>query len=151
MKNFWEGLLEWKTSATFIFTASIVLFTIVFFLLGEGFIPINYVISIFIVSVIGAFIRFLAFTDRIIKKASYTLRLIIFAIPAFILLAANAFFFTWFPPHSGYWLTFCLIFLIIFVALTVAYEIYYYYMGKKYDGLLGIYRRKKTDNDSEIT
>ena len=151
MKDFWNGLMEWKTAASYLFTGIIILGTIVMLVVGESVLPITVIISAFIFSTVGAFIQFIAFTDRIIKKARYSIRMIIFAVPSFILLAANAFFFRWFPLESGLWLTFCFVFLSIFLGFTIGFEVYYHAIGKKYDGLLGEYRKKKALENANRT
>jgi len=42
-----------------------------------------------------------------------------------------------------HWMIFAGVILIIFVGGTISFEIYYHMMGKKYDGLLGLYRKEK--------
>ena len=69
--------------------------------------------------------------------------MIIFAIPLFAMLASIAYFFEWFPFEAGYWLAFTIIYLIVLTVMTVGFEIYYRALGKKYDGLLGQYRKQK--------
>lgn len=143
MKKFWEGMMEWKTAAALIFSGSVILCAIIMVFTGESAVPISVLASILIVSAIGAFLQYFAFTDRIIKKMRYTIRVIVFAIPFFMLLAANAYFFRWFSLNTMHWMAFVAIFLIIFVVMTVGFEIYYHALGKKYDGLLGQYRKQK--------
>ena len=143
MKNFWEGLIEWKTNASLVFTGSVILCAIVFLFAGEESVPVNVLASLLIISAFGTFLQFLTFSDRIIKKMRYTTRMVIFAIPFFILLMSNAWLFHWFPLDKAHWLIFTAIFLVVFAGMTFGFEIYYYAMGKKYNGLLGQYRKQK--------
>jgi hypothetical protein len=143
MKAFWKGLIEWKTAASLLFTGSVILCGVVMFLFGADSIPLSTIVSLLIVSAVGSFMQFLAFSDRIIKKMRYTVRMIVFIVPFFALIAASAYFFRWFPLDTGYWLTFCVIFLVVFIGMTVGFEIYFRVMGRKYDGLLGQYRKQK--------
>jgi len=144
MKNFLEGVLAWKTAAALMFSASVVLCTVILFLTGADAVPIPVLASMLLVSMGGTFLQLLAFTDRIIKKLRYTLRMVVFAVPFLALLAANAYFFRWFPTENTmYWLTFIGVFLVVFLGGTAAFEIYFHVMGKKYDGLLGQYRKQK--------
>lgn len=143
MKKFWEGLMEWKTAATLMFSGSVILYAVIMFFLGESVVQISALASMLIISAIGTFLQFLAFTDRVIKKMRYTIRMVIFAVPFLALITVNAYFFNWFPLDKAHWLTFIVIFLIVFAGMTVGFEIYYHAMGKKYDGLLGQYRKQR--------
>ena len=137
-------MLEWKTSAAMMFSASVALCAVILFITGESAMPISILASLLIVSMAGAFMQFLAFTGRIIKKMRYTARVLVFAAPFFAILAGNAWFFRWFPVDGAvHWLMPVSIFFTVFVGGTIAFEIYYRAMGKKYDGLLGEYRRER--------
>jgi len=61
------------------------------------------------------------------------------------LLAYIAWVFQWFPMKAESWMIFIGIFLVIFAAMTAGFEMYYRITGRKYDGLLGQYRREKED------
>ena len=144
MKNFFEIILEWKKAAALMFSAAIILYIVVLLFLGESTIQIPVIISLLIISGAGTFLQFLAFTDRIIKKMRYSVRMIVFATPFLAILSANAYFFHWFPVESaGHWLVFTSIYLITFAGASISFEIYYHAMGRKYDGLLGQYRKQR--------
>jgi len=144
MKNFLEGVLAWKTATALMFSASIVFCAVILLLMGETAVPLPLLASLLLVSMGGTFLQLLAFTDRIIRKMRYTRRMLVFAIPFLALLTANAYLFRWFPMENNlYWLTFSGIFLLVFVGGSIAFEIYFHTMGKKYDGLLGQYRKQK--------
>ena len=62
------------------------------------------------------------------------------------LLSFTAWKMEWFPTGQlGSWALFIGMFFLIFIAMTVGFEIYYRAAGKKYDGLLGQYRRQKEE------
>jgi len=144
MKKFFEGVMEWKTQAAFEFAGSTLLYTFVCLLRGVDAIAIPIIFSLVIVSSVGSFIQMLAFSERFIKKMRYTLRIALFAIAFFALLAANAYAFSWFPRDlESSWLIFSGVFLLIFAVMNVGWEIYFRVMGKKYDGILGAYRRSR--------
>jgi len=146
MKNFLEGVFEWKTWAAMCFSGAMILYLVVAIFLGQSEIGIYEIISLAIVSAGGTFFQYLAFGPRLIKQMRYTLRLAIFALPFLALLTATAYFFAWFPPEaSGYWLTFIGIFLVAFLGMTVSFEVYFRATGKKYDGLLGQYRKRREE------
>ena len=144
MKRFLEGTLQWKTAACFMFTGSAIVTMLVFSCFGQQYISIMTLLSLLIISALGTFIQFLAFTDTIIKNLRYSLRLLLFAVPFLLLLTCCAYFFAWFPTEEfGSWAIFVGIFVGIFCIMTLAFELYYRYMGKKYDGLLGQYRKQQ--------
>jgi len=144
MKNFAEAVHEWKTAAAMMFSASIVLYIVITLFLGESLVPVAAIISLLIVSGIGTFLQFLAFTGRIIKKMRYSARIVVFAVPFLVVLLISAFLFNWVPVGEALpWLVFIGIYLVVLIGGTIAYEIYYHAMGKKYDGLLGQYRKQR--------
>jgi len=151
MKQFWEGLMEWKTAASLMFTGCVILCAVIVLFLGESVISISVLAALLIVCALGTFLQFFAFTDRIIKKMRYTVRMIVFAIPFFALITATAFFFRWFTPDTANWLMFAGVILIVFIGMTVGFEIYYRAMGKKYDGLLGQYRKQRQSQAERLS
>ena len=147
MKNFLEGVAEWKTWAALCFSGAMVLYLVVALFLGQSEIAIYEIISLLIVASGGTFFQYLAFGPRIIKHMRYSLRMVVFALPFLALLGATAYFFEWFPrASSGHWLTFIGIFLLAFVGMTVSFEVYFRVTGKKYDGLLGQYRQRQRES-----
>jgi hypothetical protein len=144
MKKFLDGVMEWKTGACFMFTASTLVYMVVNLILGYRTLEISSIISLLGISALGTLIQFIAFTDRVIKNVKYTWRLIIFVIPFGAVLTAFAVLFDWFPSNMpGAWLIFIGIFILAFAAMTLGFEIYFRVTGKKYDGLLGQYKKQK--------
>ena len=144
MKNFMEGVMEWKSTAALMFSASVLVCVVVMCFMGETSVPIPVLASLLAVSALGTFFQYLAFSDRFIKKMRYTKRMVVFAIPFLAVLAANAWFFEWFSVENAmHWLLFAGIYLVVFIGGITAFEIYFHVIGKKYDGLLGQYRRKR--------
>jgi len=144
MKNFLTGVLEWKAVAAMMFSASVILCGAIMLYTGATSMPLSVLASLLVISMCGTFLQIFAFSDYFIKKVRYTLRVIVFVIPFFILLIVNAWFFQWFPiENTIHWLTFSGIFLIVFIGGIISFEIYFRVMGKKYDGLLGQYRKQR--------
>ncbi len=143
MKKFAENVLEWKSYACLMFTGSAIIYGAVALFLGQDSIPLTALASLLILSILGTMLQFLIFSDRFIKKMRYTLRVLIFTPLMFIVLAANAWFFGWFPQDGGRWLTFAAIFVAVLAVMTIGFEIYYSVTGRKYDGLLGQYRKRR--------
>jgi len=143
MKNFFAGIVEWKTWAALCFSGATVIYIVIALFLGESEIAIRDIVSLLLISSAGTFIQYLAFGPRIIKHMRYTFRMIIFAVPFLALLIGTAYSFEWFPSDNrAYWLTFIGIYLVAFIGMTVSFEIYFHASGKKYDGLLGQYRKR---------
>lgn len=144
-KKFLEVVMPIKTMACYSFTATMCLYT-VFAYFAQCTITVQTVFAFLLLSAVGACLQTVAFTPLIIKKLPYALRLFVFAVPYFLLLALAAYLCRWVPfDVPGAWIIFFGIFTIIFVLLTIGFEIYFRISGKRYDGLLGAYqeRRKK--------
>ena len=47
--------------------------------------------------------------------------------------------------QAGAWVLFIVIFFLIFLVMTVGFDLYFRVTGRKYDGLLGQYRKEKED------
>ncbi|MCI6188545.1 MAG: DUF3021 family protein [Clostridium sp.] len=140
MKNITKCIVPVSIS----FTCSMIIFMIISLLLKNESIEITTILSILLISILGSLIQYIAFTNILIKKASYSTRLIIFIIPFLAVLSICAICFNWFPKDNiGSWVTFIIIFIAIFIIMTIGFEIYFRVVGKKYDGLLGQYKKEK--------
>ena len=97
----------------------------------------------------GGVLQIVAFTELVIKRLRYTLRLFVFAVPYLAVLSAIAAGFGWLPAaQPGAWALFSLIFLAVLLTMTLGFELYYRISGKKYDGLLGQYRASRTRDEN---
>ena len=144
MKRFVESVLEWKTAASFVFSGSVLLCMVVFWIQGAPAVPIATLLSLLVVSSAGTALQFIAFTDRVFKRMRYTVRMVVFAVPFFALLLGSAYVFRWFPvAYAMHWWLFAGIFLLVFAGSTISFEIYFHKTEKKYDGLLGQYRKQR--------
>lgn len=148
MKKFLQWVMEWKTAACLMFTATVLLYLLACPFLGETAISTSLLWSFLLISAIGTLIQWLCYTDRIIRKMGYTRRSMLFCLLFFPLLALLAWVFQWFSITVGGCLLFTGIFVSIFVAMMIGFEIYFRVTGRKYDGLLGQYRRQR-ENEKE--
>lgn len=143
MKKFLRCVMEWKISACISFTASILIYMAIAFFMGEWTVSISVIFSLLILSAVGSFLQYLCFTDRILHCLRYSLRLLLFTALFLPVVAGCAWMFHWLPRESPYaWLTMLLIFLAVLIVMTVGFEIYFRLVGKRYDGLLGEYKRR---------
>lgn len=149
MKKFLEGVITWKSYVCFMFSGCVCLYSVIALLTGERTLEIGILFQLLLLSAFGTLLQGIAFDETwVIKKAKYTTRLFIFIIPFFALLTAFAFFFQWFPTGQMMsWVIFLAIFLVIFVVMTVSFEIIFRVTGKKYDGLLGQYKKKSEETN----
>ena len=116
---------------------------------GWGGLPDNYLFSFLLLSLAGGVLQIVAFTELVIKRLRYTLRLFVFAVPYLAVLSAIAAGFGWLPAaQPGAWALFFLIFLAVLLTMTLGFELYYRISGKKYDGLLGQYRASRTRDEN---
>lgn len=140
MKNITKSIVP----VSIMFTSSMIIFMIISLLFKNESIEITTILSILLFSILGSLIQCIAFTNFLIKKASYSTRLIIFIIPFLAVLSICAICFNWFPKDNiGSWVTFIIIFIAIFIIMTIGFEIYFRIAGKKYDGLLGQYKKER--------
>lgn len=147
MKRFLIAVMEWKASACFLYTGSMFLY-MVFLWLFHGEPDLLTLFSLFLMSALGSFIQFLAFTDHIIKRLRYSLRLVLFVVLFLPVLTGCAVLCRWFPTdRPGSWLLFLGIFLGIFLAFTAGFELYYRLTGRKYDGVLGQYKKQREQQE----
>lgn len=150
MKKILNYIGEWITGACYMFSASVILCLITSMIMNSPTIAISNILSLLVISAIGTLIQYIAFTDRVIKNVKYAWRLIIFVVPFGVILTAIAVLFDWFPTEiPGAWMTFSGIFILVFVIMTFSFEIYFRITGKKYDGLLGQYKKKKEQENGD--
>lgn len=144
MKKFLDVLSEWKNKACLLFTGSIIIYMAITFTMGESSLKIGAIFSILAISAIGTFVQLVAFTNYIISNASYIWRLIIFLVPFGAFMTVIAALFDWFPAEQpGAWIMFIGMFFAFFAVILVGLEIYYKATGRKYDRVLGQYKKQK--------
>lgn len=143
MKKFMKCVLEWKTGVSLAFTASMLIYVVIALLMGEKQIEVTAVFAMLLLCMTGTFVQYLCFTDNIIKNMRYTRRLMLFGALFMPLLTGIAVAFGWFPTQKrGAWLLFLVLALAVFAAMTLGFEMYFRVAGRKYDGLLGQYRKE---------
>lgn len=143
MKKFIGFLTEFKTWLCLCFTASMVIYTVCCLLFGNETIECKTVFQLLGIAAGITLLQYLCFTEVIFKKLRYSLRMLIFLAPTMGLLSLFAVVFYWFPvDRLGAWAVFLLAAFLIFAAISAGFEIYFWAAGKKYDGLLGEYRKK---------
>ena len=80
----------------------------------------------------------------------HTLRSLLFLALFFPALSVLAWKAEWFPVQEpGAWVTFTASFFVTFLVMTIGFEVYFRLTGRKYDGLLGQYRREREEKKED--
>lgn len=146
MKRFWKGVMELKTGVCVLYTAAMAIYLFFCTIFGHRETSLTMLWTLLAVSAASAVIQTLCFSGWVIRKMRYTWRSVLFVALFLPLLSLVAWKAQWFPTDDpGAWIMFLGIFFLIFVGMTVGFEIYYRATGKKYDGLIGQYRREKEE------
>lgn len=144
MKEFLKGVAKWKTGVCLLYTGAMVIYLFFCTVFGHREIPVGMLWTLLGVSAVSTLIQGLCFSDWIIKKMRYTWRSLLFMVLFLPLLSLAAWKMEWFPTEQlGSWAMFIGIFFLTFLVFTIGFDIYYRATGKKYDGLVGQYRREK--------
>lgn len=148
MKKFFKGLVEWKMSACVLFTAAMFIYLFFCLIYDNREVSTAMLWGLFWVSAAGSLIQGICFSDWIIKKMRYTWRSLLFILLFLPVLSLAAWKTQWFPAdQAGAWVLFIGIFFLIFLVMTVGFDLYFRVTGRKYDGLIGQYRRKKEEEE----
>ncbi len=148
MKRFLKGIVEWKTSACMLFTAAMVIYLFFSLIFDNRVVSTALLWGLLLVSAAGSLIQAVCFSDWIIKKMRYTWRSLLFVLLFLPVLSFTAWKADWFPTDQvGAWAMFIGIFFLIFAAMTVGFDIYFRITGRKYDGMIGQYRRRKEEEE----
>lgn len=150
MKKFLKGLVAWKMSACAIFTAAVFLYLVFCLIYDTREVSTAMLWGLFWVSAAGSLFQAVCFSNWLIKKLRYTWRSLLFVLLFLPVLALVAWRTGWFPADQvGAWAMFIGIFFLIFLVMTVGFEIYFRITGRKYDGLIGQYRKQKEQDEEE--
>ena len=147
MKKVLKSVVEWKTYTSFLYTSSIFIYLCCCLIFHQTQVKTSMLWTLLLACAAGALIQGICFTEWVFKKLRYTWRLALFCALFLPLLAYIAWAFQWFPMEAESWMIFIGSFWVIFAAMTVGFEMYYRITGRKYDGLLGQYRREKDQQD----
>ena len=148
MKRFLKGVVAWKTSACMIFTAAMFFYLFFSLIFDNHEVSTSLLWTLFWASAAASLIQAVCFSDWIIRKMRYTWRSLLFValfLPTLILIAWKG---QWFPMEEvGAWATFIGMFFLTFVVMTIGFDIYFRITGRKYDGMIGRYRKEKEDSE----
>lgn len=150
MKDFLRGVVKWKMSACAIYTAAIFIYLFFCLIYDTREVSTMMLWGLFWVSAAGSLIQAVCYSDWIIKKMHYTWRSLLFVALFLPLLALAAWKLDWFPMENvGSWAVFIGMFFLIFIVMTVGFDIYFRITGRKYDGLIGQYRKQREEEEKK--
>ena len=150
MKQFLKGVMEWKASACFLYTGAMFLYLLFSTVFHNDEISLTMLWTLFLVSVLATLIQGICFSNWIFKKMRYTWRSLLFIVLFLPTLTLTAWQADWFPmDQAGAWAMFIGMFFLIFIAMTIGFDIYFRITGRKYDGMLGQYRKQKEEKEEE--
>lgn len=151
MKKLMEVLLPLKTFAAMVFTGLICLYLVSGYLVtwvtGEAFnytIPFIFVLQSLGLSILIPLLWGMCFSDAVLRKGRFFLRLILFAVSLFVLLAICLLTFFALPTDwAKLWLIVAGCFVVGIIALACLGELYFRKTGNRYTEMLKMY---KADN-----
>ena len=147
MKQFLKGVIEWKTSTCYTFTAAVFIYLVFSLLYDNRQMSTSLLWTLFLVCAAASLIQAVCFSTWIFKKMRYTRRSMLFVLLFLPTLTIAAWKGAWFPmERAGAWVMFIGIFFLTFIVMTIGFDIYFRITGRKYDGLLGQYRKQKEDS-----
>lgn len=143
MKRFLIEVVRFKTSTCIAFTASVVIYSLIALLSGAKAVAIATLGQLLFTSALCTLLQGIFFSELLIKKMRYNLRLLC-SLPAyFAAILGCALLFHWFPLGNWRaWLSFSVLFIVLFAAVIAGFEVYFRFTGRKYDDLLRRYHQE---------
>ena len=93
----------------------------------------------------GTLLQFAFFSGKVVKRLSYLWRMVLFAALMLAVVSACAVGFGWFPvADARSWLFFVGLFLVLFAAISLAFEVGFRLRRKVYDAL-GRYKKDRAE------
>ena len=144
MKKFFDVVVAVKERAALSYTAAMCFYVFFLWVFKQEAAPLPMLFSMLVVGAAAGLMQVVAFSDLLIKKLAYSWRMVLFFVVFGAILTAFAVGFHWFPTdQAGAWVSFGVIFVLIFAAIAAGIEIYYRASRRKWDDRLDWYRRHK--------
>ncbi|MDE7054520.1 MAG: hypothetical protein K2O84_06845 [Oscillospiraceae bacterium] len=146
MKQFLKCVMEWKAATCYLYTGTMAIYLFFCTVFRNDEISLAMLWALLAVSVAATLIQGVCFSNWIFKKMRYTWRSVLFVALFLPVLSFAAWKVEWFPvERASAWIMFIGIFFLIFLGMTIGFDIYFRITGRKYDGMLGQYRRQKEE------
>lgn len=146
MKKFFDVVIAVKERAALNYTAAMCFYMFFLWVFKQEGASLPMLFSLLLMGAAAGLMQVVAFSDLLIKKLAYGWRMVLFFVVFGAILTASAVGFGWFPTDkAGAWVSFAVIFVLIFAAIAAGIEIYYRASGRKWDDRLDWYRRHKDE------
>ncbi len=144
MKRFFEVVVAVKERAAMNYTAAMCIYIFFLWVFKQEGASLPMLFSLLVMGVMSGLMQVVAFSDLLIKKLAYGWRMVLFFVVFGGILTAFAVGFGWFPTdRAEAWVSFAVIFVVIFAAIAAGIEIYYRASGRKWDDRLDWYRKTR--------
>ena len=144
MKKFFQVCTTIKEVTALCYTAAMCFYLFFQWVFKQETAPLSILFSLLLVCIAAGTMQVVAFSDLLIKKLAYSWRAALFFVVFGAILTAFAVGFRWFPTdQTGAWVSFGVIFVLIFAAIAAGIEIYYRASGRKWNDKLDWYRRNR--------
>lgn len=146
MKRFLDGVVQWKTSVCLMYTGAMIIYLFFCQVFGNREVSTAMLWTMLLACVLGSLCQGLCYSNWVFKRLRYTLRSLLFCALYLPVLAVLGWKAQWFPvEQAGSWAIFVGMFFLVFLLMTIGFDVYFRLTGRKYDGLLGQYRKQKEE------
>lgn len=143
MKKFFQVAAAIKECVSLCYTGAMCFYMFFLWVFKQEAAPLPMLFSLLMVCLAAGTMQVVVFSDLLIKKLAYGWRMALFFVVFGAILTAFAVGFGWFPADNmGAWVSFAVIFVLIFAGIAGGIEIYYRASGRKWDDRLDWYRRQ---------
>ena len=144
MKKFFQVCTTIKEVTALCYTAAMCFYLFFQWVFKQETAPLSILFSLLLVCIAAGTMPVAAFSDLLFKKLAYGWRMVLFFVVFGGILTAFAVGFGWFPTdRAEAWVSFAVIFVVIFAAIAAGIEIYYRASGRKWDDKLDWYRKTR--------
>lgn len=127
-----------------IFTVAMAIWTCMGFIFAGPEYGLVITATLLIACIALAILQSLWFTNRVLKRTAYPLRVLGFGLAAFAVLALCAYVGDWVPrDNAAAWVSFVVIYLIVLAVMTAGYSLYYRKISRDLDKALSRYRSEQ--------
>ena len=137
MKKFVQSLSQVVVNLCISFTVAVLIYAAF---------PQGMVWQLLLLSAAATLLQFAFFSGKVVKRLSYLWRMVLFAALMLAVVSACAVGFGWFPvADARSWLFFVGLFLVLFAAISLAFEVGFRLRRKVYDDALGRYKKGRAE------
>ena len=142
MKKFAQSLSQVVVNLCISFTIAVLIYAA----FSQGTLPHGMVWQLLLLSAAATLLQFAFFSGKVVKRLSYLWRMVLFAVGMLAVVSAGAVGCGWSPvADARSWLFFVGLFLVLFAAISLAFEVGFRLRRRVYDDALGRYKRGRAE------